>query len=121
MIAYADTGFLISLYGPDDHSVVATALVLSKPISILMALGDADRDRVCLRPDSPPCACIAAEASQEYIWAEKICPHLQRPMLDARLGWLSRMCCMERRRLLLVYGRITVAPGSAGPLETHFG
>jgi predicted nucleic acid-binding protein len=42
LIAYADTGFLVSLYGQDEHSVVATALVRSKPVFILTALGEAE-------------------------------------------------------------------------------
>lgn len=42
MIAYADTGFLVSLYGQDDHSTAATALVRSKPVFILTALGEAE-------------------------------------------------------------------------------
>lgn len=42
MIVYADTGFLVSLYGQDDHSAAATALVKSKPIFILTALGEAE-------------------------------------------------------------------------------
>lgn len=42
MIAYADTGFLVSLYGQDDHSAATTALVKSKPIFILTPLGEAE-------------------------------------------------------------------------------
>ena len=42
MIAYADTGFLVSLYGQDNHSAAATALVRSKPVFILTALGEAE-------------------------------------------------------------------------------
>lgn len=42
MIGYADTGFLASLYGQDDHSPAATALVRSKPVFILTALGEAE-------------------------------------------------------------------------------
>ena len=42
MIAYADTGFLVSLYGQNDHSAAATALVRSKPVFILTALGEAE-------------------------------------------------------------------------------
>lgn len=42
MIAYADTGFLVSLYGQDDHSAEAEALVKSRPIFILTALGEAE-------------------------------------------------------------------------------
>ena len=42
MIAYADTGFLVSLYGRDDHSTAARALVSSKPVFILTALGEAE-------------------------------------------------------------------------------
>lgn len=40
MIAYADTGFLVSLYGQDAHSAAATALVSSKPVFILTSLGE---------------------------------------------------------------------------------
>jgi predicted nucleic acid-binding protein len=42
LIAYADTGFLVSLYGQDDHSSAATALVRSKPTFILTVLGEAE-------------------------------------------------------------------------------
>jgi predicted nucleic acid-binding protein len=42
LIAYADTGFLISLYGQDDHSAAATALVMSKPVFILTSLSEAE-------------------------------------------------------------------------------
>ena len=42
MIAYADTGFLISLYGEDDNSAAATALVKAKPVFILTPLGEAE-------------------------------------------------------------------------------
>lgn len=42
MIAYADTGFLVSLYGQDDHSAAASALVTSKPVLILTSLGEAE-------------------------------------------------------------------------------
>jgi len=42
LIAYADTGFLVSLYGQDAHSAVATALVKSKPVFILTPLGEAE-------------------------------------------------------------------------------
>jgi predicted nucleic acid-binding protein len=42
LIVYADTGFLVSLYGQDDHSAAATALVRSKPVFILTALGEAE-------------------------------------------------------------------------------
>ena len=42
MIAYADTGFLVSLYGQDDHSATATALVKSRPVLILTPLGEAE-------------------------------------------------------------------------------
>ena len=42
MIAYADTGFLVSLYGRDDHSAAATALVTSRPVFILTALVEAE-------------------------------------------------------------------------------
>jgi len=42
LIAYADTGFLVSLYGQDDHSAEATALIRSKPVFILTPLGEAE-------------------------------------------------------------------------------
>lgn len=38
MIAYADTGFLVSLYHEDDHSARATALVESKATFLLTPL-----------------------------------------------------------------------------------
>jgi predicted nucleic acid-binding protein len=42
LIAYADTGFLVSLYGQDDHSDAATKLVRSRPIFALTPLGEAE-------------------------------------------------------------------------------
>jgi len=42
LIAYADTGFLVSLYGQDAHSVTASALVRSKPVFILTSLGETE-------------------------------------------------------------------------------
>ncbi|MGH9398592.1 MAG: type II toxin-antitoxin system VapC family toxin [Terriglobia bacterium] len=42
MIVYADTGFLISLYGDDDNSAAATALLKSKPVFMLTPLGEAE-------------------------------------------------------------------------------
>lgn len=42
MIAYADTGFLISLYGHDDHSATATSLVKPRPVFLLTPLGEAE-------------------------------------------------------------------------------
>lgn len=42
MIAYADTGFLVSLYGQDDHSAAARGLVSSRPVLLLTALGEAE-------------------------------------------------------------------------------
>lgn len=42
MIAYADTGFLISLYGQDDLSAAATALIKSKPVFLLTPLGETE-------------------------------------------------------------------------------
>lgn len=42
MIAYADTGFLVSLYGQDDHSAAATALVKPKPVFLINSLGEAE-------------------------------------------------------------------------------
>ena len=40
MIAYADTGFLVSLYGQDNHSATASALIKSKPVFLLTPLGE---------------------------------------------------------------------------------
>ena len=40
MIAYADTGFLLSLYGQDDHSATATGLVKPRPVFLLTPLGE---------------------------------------------------------------------------------
>lgn len=42
MIAYADTGFLVSLYGQDGNSAIATTLVRSKPVFLLTPLGEAE-------------------------------------------------------------------------------
>lgn len=42
MIAYPDTGFLVSLYGEDNHSPAATELVKSSPVLILTSLGEAE-------------------------------------------------------------------------------
>jgi len=42
LIGYADTGFLVSLYGQDYHSAAASALVTSKPVLILTSLGEAE-------------------------------------------------------------------------------
>lgn len=42
MIAYADTGFLVSLYGQDANSAIATTLVRSKPVFLLTPLGEAE-------------------------------------------------------------------------------
>ena len=42
MIAYADTGFLVSLYGQDNQSATATTLVRSKPVFLLTSLGEAE-------------------------------------------------------------------------------
>lgn len=42
MIAYADTGFLVSLYAHDSHSAVASALVKQQPIFLLTPLGEAE-------------------------------------------------------------------------------
>jgi antitoxin (DNA-binding transcriptional repressor) of toxin-antitoxin stability system len=38
LIAYADTRFLLSLYGHDDHSAAAISLVKSRPVFLLTAL-----------------------------------------------------------------------------------
>jgi predicted nucleic acid-binding protein len=38
VIAYADTGFLVSLYGEDVNSAASTALVASKPVFLLTPL-----------------------------------------------------------------------------------
>ncbi len=42
MTAYADTGFLISLYAEDADSAKATALVKTKPVFILTPLVEAE-------------------------------------------------------------------------------
>ena len=42
MIAYADSGFPISLYLQDDHSAIASSLVQSKPVFLLAPLGEAE-------------------------------------------------------------------------------
>lgn len=42
MIAYLDTGFLVSLYGEDNHSQTATELVKPSPLFILTPLGEAE-------------------------------------------------------------------------------
>lgn len=42
MIAYADTGFLVALYGRDSQSPRARALVQSKPVFLLTSLGEAE-------------------------------------------------------------------------------
>lgn len=42
MIAYPDTGFLVSLYIEDDHSKAATELVKSKPVFLLTPLVEAE-------------------------------------------------------------------------------
>lgn len=42
MIAYADTGFLVSLYGRDSQAPIARALVQSKPVFLLTSLGEAE-------------------------------------------------------------------------------
>jgi predicted nucleic acid-binding protein len=42
LIAYADTGFLISLYGQDHHSATATSLVKPRPVFLLTPLGEAE-------------------------------------------------------------------------------
>jgi predicted nucleic acid-binding protein len=47
LIAYADTGFLISLYGEDDLSSAASALVKSKPVFILTPLIEAEFTNAC--------------------------------------------------------------------------
>ena len=42
MIVYADTGFLISLYGQDANSAAAVAVTHGKPVFILTPLGEAE-------------------------------------------------------------------------------
>jgi predicted nucleic acid-binding protein len=42
LIVYADTGFLVSLYGQDNHSDLATAMVSKKPVFVLTPLGEAE-------------------------------------------------------------------------------
>jgi predicted nucleic acid-binding protein len=42
LIGYADTGFLVSLYGEDEHSSEATALLTRRPVFVLTSLGEAE-------------------------------------------------------------------------------
>lgn len=42
MIAYPDPGFLVSLYGEDNHSPAATELVKCHPVFMLTSLGEAE-------------------------------------------------------------------------------
>jgi predicted nucleic acid-binding protein len=42
LIAYADTGFLVSLYGQDSHSVAARLLAQNQPTFLLTPLGEAE-------------------------------------------------------------------------------
>jgi predicted nucleic acid-binding protein len=42
LIVYADTGFLISLYGEDANSAAASAVVRGKPVFILTPLGEVE-------------------------------------------------------------------------------
>lgn len=42
MIAYADTGLLVSLYGQDGHSAMATSLVKPRPVFLLTPLCEAE-------------------------------------------------------------------------------
>ena len=42
MIAYADTGFLISLYSQDSNSAAASAVVKQQPVFLLTFLGEAE-------------------------------------------------------------------------------
>lgn len=42
MIAYADTGFLISLYGRDANSSTARRLAAARPVFLLTPLGEAE-------------------------------------------------------------------------------
>ena len=49
MIAYADTGFLVSVYGQDSNSAMATSLVRSKPMFLLTSLGEVEFTNVELR------------------------------------------------------------------------
>jgi predicted nucleic acid-binding protein len=42
LIAYADTGFLISLYREDDHSPAASSLAESKPVFLLTPFIEAE-------------------------------------------------------------------------------
>jgi predicted nucleic acid-binding protein len=47
LIAYADTGFLISLYGEDDLSSAATSLVRSKPVFLVTPLVEVEFTNAC--------------------------------------------------------------------------
>jgi predicted nucleic acid-binding protein len=42
LIVYADTGFLISLYGQDANSAAAIAVTQGKPVFLLTPLGEAE-------------------------------------------------------------------------------
>jgi len=42
LIAYADTGFLVSLYGQDAHSAAARLLAQGRPTFLLTPLGEAE-------------------------------------------------------------------------------
>ena len=42
MIAYSDTEFLVSLYGQDNYSATASALLKPKPLFLLTPLGEAE-------------------------------------------------------------------------------
>jgi predicted nucleic acid-binding protein len=42
LIAYADTGFLVSLYGQDAHSATARLLTQNQPTFLLTPLGEAE-------------------------------------------------------------------------------
>ncbi|MGB2622174.1 MAG: type II toxin-antitoxin system VapC family toxin [Candidatus Acidiferrum sp.] len=42
MIAYADTGFLVSLYGQDAHSIAARGMAQGQPAFLLTPLGEAE-------------------------------------------------------------------------------
>ena len=42
MIVYADTGFLISLYGEDANSAAATVVARGRPVFVLTLLGETE-------------------------------------------------------------------------------
>ena len=75
MIAYADTGFLVSLYSQDAHSSLASALVHScKPTFILNLLGETEfnnalRLRVFRKEWTPRQSRLVRESFEQHLAA----------------------------------------------------